>query len=122
MPRSVSPVVAEHTKRRRRDRGGYSVTAGLASVANRSLSLSCRAGKRMAKSARRVQAQVTLVADTFTTVHPEEDQRCWDLSYHRQAGMVTAVGHWKGTVAPSDPGPHRKVRAPKGGPQSVDSR
>jgi hypothetical protein len=93
MPRSVSPVVMVHTIRRRRDRGGYTVRAGLASVANRSLSLSCRAGKRIAKSAKSVQAQVTLVADTVITVHPVEDHRSAVLSYHRQAGMVTEVGH-----------------------------
>ena len=95
------------------------VTTRGTSTAKRSLSLSCREGKRMAKSARRLQAQVTAVSVTLTTVQPAELQALEVLLYHRQAATVAAEGQVKVMTLPAVPGPHRNVRFPKGAPQSV---
>jgi hypothetical protein len=74
----------------------------------------------MAKSARRLQAQVTAVALTLATLQPSALQVALALSYHRQAATVAAEGQVKVMVLPAVPGPQRKVRFPKGAPQSSD--
>ena len=81
--------------------------------------MSCSTGKRTAKSPGWLQAQVTAVALALTAAHPSLRQAPWAALYHRQAGTACAVGQVKVIRVPPAPGPQRKVRLPKGSPQSV---